>query len=172
MSAAALTNNAGSSSGSFPPPIKKQAPPSFKSTSGLLDAAGDGGTAGSGTAAFGGALPLPLPLAASGQQQHGTAGAAATGGTNTSPSWQHPYVCVFKKFAQLLTKQGDCVEDLDNVISKRVFKIQGAISANNYVQVPKQGAKAPAKSLGLTGEFIYVQLRTLGGKFFNVRISI
>eukprot|EP00392_Amoebophrya_sp_AT5.2_P009899 g9930.t1 len=169
MSAAALTNNAGSSSGSFPPPIKKQAPPSFKSTSGLLDAAGDGGTAGNSTAAFGGALPLPLPLAASGQ--HGTAGAAATGGTNTSPSWQHPYVCVFKKFAQLLTKQGDCVEDLDNVISKRVFKIQGAISANNYVQVPKQGAKAPAKSLGLTGEFIYVQLRTLGGKFFNVHLD-
>ena len=42
--------------------------------------------------------------------------------------WQHPYVNVFKKFAHLIERKGDCAEDLDGVISKRVYKINGSIS--------------------------------------------
>ncbi|CAD7955258.1 unnamed protein product, partial [Amoebophrya sp. A25] len=62
---------------------------------------------------------------------------------------------------------GDCSEDLDPVISKRVFRIQGTISANNYVEVPK----TLTKSLGLTGEYIYIQLRSIGSKFFHVHLD-
>ena len=63
--------------------------------------------------------------------------------------WQHPYVAVFKQFSHLVQKQGDCNECLDPLISKRCFKLQGAISANNYIEIPKRAtAKQMAKGLG------------------------
>ena len=86
--------------------------------------------------------------------------------------WQHPYVNVFKKFSHLIEKKGDCGEELDGQVSKRVFRVQGSISANNYLQVPGGAAGAGGSvSLGLTGEFVYIQLRTVGNKFFNVHLD-
>ena len=54
--------------------------------------------------------------------------------------WQHPYVSIFKQFSHLLQRHGDCAEELDPLISKRCYRIQGAISSNNYVEVPKRSA--------------------------------
>ena len=148
--------------------------------------------------------------------------------------WQHPYVNVFKKFSTQLGRRGECHEELDSIISKRVFKIQGAISANNYLQIPNSGgirnntniskdggtvlsrqgggrkgsggagsggstAKSSSnknsaagtagiagsglnsaaagppslqdRGLGLTGQYVYLQMRTIGNKFFNLHLD-
>ena len=42
----------------------------------------------------------------------------------------------------------------DRVIGKKVFKVRGAISAANYVRVPK----LKSQTLGLTGRFLYMQV--------------
>ncbi len=43
----------------------------------------------------------------------------------------------------------------DRVIGKKVFKIRGTISAGNFMQLPKKRNR----SLGLTGRYVYIQVR-------------
>jgi hypothetical protein len=43
----------------------------------------------------------------------------------------------------------------DRIIGKKVFRVRGTIPANNYIQLPKQRSK----TLGLYGQYIYIQVR-------------
>ena len=43
----------------------------------------------------------------------------------------------------------------DRLIGKKVFKIRGTIPAGNYMQLPKKRSR----TLGLTGRFVYIQVR-------------
>lgn len=45
----------------------------------------------------------------------------------------------------------------DKVIGKRVFSMSGSVPAANYIQLPK--AKGPI--LGLTGQFLYLQVLSI-----------
>lgn len=85
--------------------------------------------------------------------------------------WQHPFVDVFKTFDVLgaAERKGDVAEELDREIGKRVLRIRGSVSANNFVQLPSK--KSSTKTLGLTGEYIYLQLKALGMKFFLVHLD-
>ena len=98
--------------------------------------------------------------------------------------WQHPYVNVFKKFSHLIEKKGDSNEELDAVISKRVYRVNGAISANNYISIPDSSKGAGSArdgssnasstagySLGLTGEYIYIQMRTVANRYFSIHLD-
>jgi len=60
-------------------------------------------------------------------------------------------------------------DELDREICKRVFRIRGSVSANNYLLLP--GPRSTLKSLGLTGEYIYLQLKAVGGKFLLVHLD-
>mmetsp|Transcript_19264 Transcript_19264/g.42150 ORF Transcript_19264/g.42150 Transcript_19264/m.42150 type:complete len:90 (-) Transcript_19264:503-772(-) len=74
--------------------------------------------------------------------------------------WQHPYVNVFKhcgaEHAKDAVQEGDIMSLLDKQIGKKVLRIWGNISAANYLQLPK----LKTHSLGLTGRFFYLQLKT------------
>mmetsp|Transcript_155312 Transcript_155312/g.289735 ORF Transcript_155312/g.289735 Transcript_155312/m.289735 type:complete len:986 (+) Transcript_155312:42-2999(+) len=85
--------------------------------------------------------------------------------------WQHPFVDVFKTFDVLgsAERRGDVVEQLDKGISKRTLRIRGSVSANNFVRVPSK--KSPIKTLALTGEYIYLQMKTLDARFFLVHLD-
>lgn len=43
----------------------------------------------------------------------------------------------------------------DRVIGKKVFKVRGTISANNWLRVPR----LRTATLGLTGRFLYLQVQ-------------
>lgn len=85
--------------------------------------------------------------------------------------WQHPFVDIFKTFDVLgaAERRGDVVEELDREIGKRVVRIRGSVSANNYIQAPSR--KSSTKTLGLTGEYIYLQMKALTMKFFLVHLD-
>lgn len=87
--------------------------------------------------------------------------------------WQHPFVDVFKTFAvdTFATFRGDVTEELDREINKRVFRIRGSVSANNYLQLPQTSA-VKSQGLGLTGEYLYLQLKPMGMKHFLVHLDI
>ena len=52
-----------------------------------------------------------------------------------SQLWQHPFVSVWKNFGGTIEKKGEVNEQLDREIGKRVFRITGFVSSNNYIQV-------------------------------------
>ncbi|CAE7672616.1 wdr90 [Symbiodinium sp. CCMP2456] len=95
--------------------------------------------------------------------------------------WQHPFVDIFKSFgtdpsgaslkgsALSADLKGEVSEEMDREICKRVFKVQGSVSANNYIQLPK--TKGKVRSLDLVGEFVYLQLKLLGGKYFLIHLD-
>jgi hypothetical protein len=89
------------------------------------------------------------------------------------PLYQHPFVDVFQKFKLFdetqVTKEGDVTHTIDKKLGKRIYKIQGSTSASNYVQTPCKGAKY--KSLGLTGKYNYIIMKTQTGKYFSIHLD-
>lgn len=87
--------------------------------------------------------------------------------------WQHPFVDIFKLVNlnewRVTQKEGDVTECLDRVTGKRVFRLAGSISAANYIQIPR--AKSQLKTLGLTGQFIYIQLLEVPEKLFSLHLE-
>jgi hypothetical protein len=100
--------------------------------------------------------------------------------------WQHPYVDVLRQLSVFEGKHskivGDVKASLDPTLNKRVLCIRGHVSAANYLELPGPGATATERarnpaaarvtSLGLTGEYMYIQLRAIAEKFFSVHIDI
>ena len=86
-----------------------------------------------------------------------------------SEMWQHPFVEVFKLVNigewRVAQKEGDVTECLDRVTGKRVFRIAGAVSAANSIQIPR--AKSQLKTLGLTGKYLYIQMHSPPSKLFS-----
>lgn len=87
--------------------------------------------------------------------------------------WQHPFVDVFKLVNlnewRVAQKEGDVTECLDRVTGKRVYRIVGSISAANYIQVPKN--KSQVKNLGLTGQYVYLQILEVQEKLFSLHLE-
>lgn len=91
--------------------------------------------------------------------------------------WQHPFVDVLKHFKvlpgndwKLNKKQGGveeyfvskCLSFINSFfqakeIGRRAINIEGTISANNFIQLPHPSANI--KNLGLTGRYIYFQVK-------------
>ena len=88
--------------------------------------------------------------------------------------WQHPFVDVFKLVKltewRLSHKEGDVTEQIDRSIGKKVYRLQGSVSASNFIQVPKP--RCSMKSLGLTGKYIYIQTRVPAGKLFSLHLDL
>ncbi|CAJ1425820.1 unnamed protein product [Effrenium voratum] len=98
--------------------------------------------------------------------------------SSSSRQWQHPFVDVFKTFATdarnsslpgslVAEVRGDVSEEMDREICKRVFRIQGPVCANNYIQVPSRKVKC----MGLTGEYIYLLVKPLEKNFFLIHLD-
>lgn len=89
------------------------------------------------------------------------------------PLYQHPYVDVFHKFKLFddsqITKEGDVTSTIDKKLGKKIYKIQGSTSASNYVMTPCKNAKY--KSLGLTGKFNYIIMKTQVAKLFSTHLD-
>ena len=66
-------------------------------------------------------------------------------------------------------KEGDVNECLDRVTGKRVFRLAGAISAANYIQIPR--GKSQLKTLGLTGQYVYLAILEVPEKLFSIHIE-
>lgn len=93
-----------------------------------------------------------------------------TPGMGTRGLWQHPFVDVFKTFhVDEAERRGDVSDELDRDICKRVFSISGSVSANNFLRLPAQ--KGPTKSLSLTGEYIYLQVKPKKLHFFMIHLD-
>ena len=85
-----------------------------------------------------------------------------------SQLWQHPFVSVWKNFGAVLEKKGEVTEQLDREIGKRVFRITGYVSSNNYIQVPSSSQKQP---MALTGRYVYLQLMGIENKPFVIHVD-
>ena len=89
-----------------------------------------------------------------------------------SKEWQRPFVNVFKICGvedwKDAIKEGDVKSELDRTIGRRVLKISGKISAVNFVQVP--GVKG--RALGLTGRYLYLQLKITPSSFYAVHTEV
>lgn len=87
--------------------------------------------------------------------------------------WQHPFVDVFKLVNinewRVAQKEGDVNECLDRITGKRVYRISGSISAANYIQIPR--SKNQLKTLGLTGQYAYLQLLQVQDKLFSLHLE-
>eukprot|EP00892_Ulva_mutabilis_P005258 jgi/Ulvmu1/3103/UM015_0143.1 len=87
-------------------------------------------------------------------------------------AWQHPFVSVFKLCDvdewKHVSKAGNVVYVLDKVIGKRVFCMSGSVPAANYILLPK--AKGPI--LGLTGQYLYMQIQVKQHKEWAVHIDV
>ena len=88
--------------------------------------------------------------------------------------WQHPFVDVFKYAGisewRQCQKEGDVSEIIDKIIGKKVYRLQGSVSASNYIQFPK--SKSEMKSLSLNGKYIYIELRVSPGKLFSIHLDL
>ena len=89
------------------------------------------------------------------------------------PIYQHPFVDVFDKFKlfedKQITKEGDVTQAIDKDLGKKIYKIQGTTSASNYIMTPCKTAKY--KSLGLTGKYNYLIIKTQVGKMFSTHLD-
>ncbi len=117
------------------------------------------------------------------------------------PVYQHPFVDVFKQAGIFDDRNSQAVGEssivLDPQIGKRVLRMQGSISANNYVRIPHPTKKpTPAvpgtlitthsqgtalkvalsnvqtMGLGLTGEYLYLQLRATQDEYFAFHLDV
>ena len=86
--------------------------------------------------------------------------------------WQRPFVNVFKLCGvddgKDALKEGDVQNALDKVIGKKVVRIAGNVQAANFLQMPK----VKGQTLGLTGRFLYLQMRVNPSKFFVVHLDV
>ncbi|KAL7979088.1 hypothetical protein Chor_015112 [Crotalus horridus] len=86
--------------------------------------------------------------------------------------WQHPYLNIFKHFKveewKRSTKDGDVTTFMDKTLKGTVYRINGAVPASNYLQLPKTGTQ----SLGLTGQYIYILFKPAPGKYFVVHLDV
>ncbi|EGR28052.1 WDr90 protein, putative [Ichthyophthirius multifiliis] len=57
----------------------------------------------------------------------------------------------------------------ENNIGRRVFKIEGSVSACNYINIPD--VSTGIKSLGLTGRYIYLEFITIKQKYFSIHLD-
>lgn len=73
--------------------------------------------------------------------------------------WQNPFVDVFRKFnvfdSSQESKKGNISDTQDKFIGRRVLKLDGKISAANYINIPDP--QLGIKSLQLTGRYIYIE---------------
>ena len=66
------------------------------------------------------------------------------------------------------TKSGNVKSALDKLIGRKVLRLRGSVCAANYVVVP--GSKK--KSLGLTGAYVYTQIRASKEAKFCIHIDV
>ncbi|MEW5300015.1 MAG: hypothetical protein WDW36_002979 [Sanguina aurantia] len=89
-----------------------------------------------------------------------------------APGWQHPFVDVLKLCnvmnASDMEVDGDVTQHMDRIIGKQVFKVRGTVSAGNYARLPKSRAHA----LGLTGRFLYIQVKVSPVKVFVIHVEV
>eukprot|EP00200_Dunaliella_tertiolecta_P010081 CAMPEP_0202389192 /NCGR_PEP_ID=MMETSP1127-20130417/81538_1 /ASSEMBLY_ACC=CAM_ASM_000462 /TAXON_ID=3047 /ORGANISM="Dunaliella tertiolecta, Strain CCMP1320" /LENGTH=212 /DNA_ID=CAMNT_0048990859 /DNA_START=148 /DNA_END=782 /DNA_ORIENTATION=+ len=89
-----------------------------------------------------------------------------------APAWQHPYVNIFKlvdaESGKEVEQYGDVASAMDRIIGKKVFKIRGVIPAANYIRVPR----FKSQSLGLTGRFLYIQVKLSPVKVFAIHLEV
>eukprot|EP00820_Chromera_velia_P013434 Cvel_23925.t1-p1 / transcript=Cvel_23925.t1 / gene=Cvel_23925 / organism=Chromera_velia_CCMP2878 / gene_product=WD repeat-containing protein 90, putative / transcript_product=WD repeat-containing protein 90, putative / location=Cvel_scaffold2525:12366-27586(+) / protein_length=2254 / sequence_SO=supercontig / SO=protein_coding / is_pseudo=false len=114
-------------------------------------------------------------MALAGTQSGGGGGSRQSSPPRHEFIWQFPFVNVFKAFdvsgsSATCQRVGDVSEELDRSIGKRVQRISGAVSANNFIQIP--GPKARIRSLGLTGAYIDLHIRPTPGKFFVIHLDV
>lgn len=57
---------------------------------------------------------------------------------------------------------------MDKTLKSTVYRITGAIPANNYIQLPKTSTQ----SLGLSGRFLYLLFRPVAAKYFVVHVDV
>jgi hypothetical protein len=88
--------------------------------------------------------------------------------TNVFPS---PYVDILKQLAKDWSKaelSGDVQQVIDKAIGKKVFAIRGTTAATNYLALPKAGGAG----LGLTGRYLYLQLRLVPSQPFTIHVDL
>lgn len=87
-------------------------------------------------------------------------------------SLQYPHVDILKLFAKRKWSdahaQGDVQQVIDKTIGKRVFALQGTISAANTLALPRSGLPG----LGLGGRYLYLQLQLQLGQPFTLHIDL
>ncbi|QDZ18050.1 WD repeat domain-containing protein [Chloropicon primus] len=97
---------------------------------------------------------------------------AGESGRMMSKEWQRPYVNVFKicgvESYKDAIKEGDVKSEMDRSIGRRVIRVAGKIPAVNFLQVP--GVKG--RSLGLTGRYLYMQIRVDPSAFFTIHLEV
>ncbi|KAG5194876.1 hypothetical protein JEQ12_012165 [Ovis aries] len=86
--------------------------------------------------------------------------------------WQQPFLNVFRHFKvdewKRSTKEGDVAAVTDKTLKCTVYRVRGAVSASNYIQLPKTSTQ----SLGLTGRYLYVLFRPLPAKHFVIHLDV
>lgn len=101
----------------------------------------------------------------------------------SSLSWQHPFVDVFRVFDLALfkscEKKGDVRAVTDELIRKRVYRISGTISASNYIKIPRRKKVRANQVLGkdflklkLVGRFAYFVVRGVPTRDATIHIDI
>uniref|UniRef100_A0A8D2HT61 WD repeat-containing protein 90 n=1 Tax=Urocitellus parryii TaxID=9999 RepID=A0A8D2HT61_UROPR len=105
----------------------------------------------------------------------GAAGAAQDSGPQpprSLPAWQHPFLNIFRYFRvdewKRSSKEGDVSVVTDKALKSTVYRIQGSVSASNYILLPKTSTQ----SLGLTGRYLYVLFRPLPTKHFAIHLDL
>ncbi|XP_069425535.1 WD repeat-containing protein 90 isoform X10 [Ovis canadensis] len=98
------------------------------------------------------------------------AGSASCG--SMARVWQQPFLNVFRHFKvdewKRSTKEGDVAAVTDKTLKCTVYRVRGAVSASNYIQLPKTSTQ----SLGLTGRYLYVLFRPLPAKHFVIHLDV
>uniref|UniRef100_I3M387 WD repeat-containing protein 90 n=1 Tax=Ictidomys tridecemlineatus TaxID=43179 RepID=I3M387_ICTTR len=88
------------------------------------------------------------------------------------PAWQHPFLNIFRYFRvdewKRSSKEGDVSVVTDKALKSTVYRIQGSVSASNYILLPKTSTQ----SLGLTGRYLYVLFRPLPTKHFAIHLDL
>ena len=85
---------------------------------------------------------------------------------------RNPYIDILHLFAKgdwaKAHAQGDVQQVIDKAIGKRVFQLQGSISASNFLALPRAGCPP----LGLDGSFLYLQICLLAGHHYSLHIDL
>lgn len=72
---------------------------------------------------------------------------------------QSPYVHIFRSFkvesGAGASLKGDVQPVVDDIISKRVLRVSGAVPTAGYIMIPK----GRTGNAGLTGRFLYLEIR-------------
>ncbi|GFH23850.1 DUF667 domain-containing protein, partial [Haematococcus lacustris] len=91
-----------------------------------------------------------------------------------APGWQHPFVDILKLCDRETELKGEVTEhmaragSMDKIIGKKVYKVRGTIPAANYLRLPK----LKAQNLGLTGRFLYIQVKVTPVKVFVIHLEV